>query len=175
MEIACETMNVMARATLASREDILAQIETTLASISGVATCARDRGLLETDELPAIILLDGREDIVQTNVAAMKSVKMPFAIFRLQPQIFLILPQRDDATNTTVNNGLYQPVGPQLSYWRDAILAALINDPTLIGLLGSEGQIVFRSSETDMQTGSTLQGQLRLQVDFHYVWQPALG
>jgi hypothetical protein len=168
-------MNVQARSTLASREDILAQIETVLASISGVATCARDRGLLETDELPAIILLDGREDIVQTNVATYKSVLMPPAIFRLQPQIFLILPQRDDATNQTVNNGTYQPVGPQLSYWRDVILGALINDPTLLAMITTSGQISYRGMETDMQTGGTLQGQLRLHIDFNYVWAPAQG
>ena len=168
-------MNMMARTAVATREDILAQIHTILASISGVATCARDRGLLETHELTAIILLDGREDIVQPNVAAMKSVKMPFAIFRLQPQIFVILPQRDDATNTTVSDGVFQPVGPELSHWRDLVLGVLINDPTLIGLLGSEGQIVYRACQTDMTTGSTLQGQLQLTVDFHYVWSPTQG
>jgi hypothetical protein len=167
-------MNVRAQQTVASREDILGQIFATLSSLAGVMTCARDRGLLETDELPAIILLDGREDIV-SNPVPMKSVRMPPSVFRLQPQIFLILPQRDDASNQTVGNGVFQPVGPQLSYWRDAMLAALINDPTLVGLLGSTGQIVYRGMETDMATGSTLQGQLRLLIDFHYVWFPPQG
>jgi hypothetical protein len=156
--------------TLATREQILTQIEAVLASISGVATCARNRGLLTTDETPAIILLDGREDIVST-VVPQKTVRMPPAIFRLQPQIFAILTQRDDATNTTVN-GVFRPIGPEISYWRDAVLGALINDPTLLEMITTTGQIVFRGMETDMQTGGTIQGQLRLLIDFHYVWIP---
>jgi hypothetical protein len=159
---------------VASREDILNQIEITLASISGVKTCARDRGLLDEDEKPAIILLDGREDIAQTDVVRHKSVRMPPAIFRLQPQIFVVLPQRDTTMNTTLN-GLPAPIGPELSAWRDLILGALINDPTLVGLLGSEGQITYQGHETDMQTGRTLLGAMQLFVHFHYVWFPPQG
>jgi len=156
--------------TLATREQILTQIEAVLASISGVATCARNRGLLTADERPAIILLDGREDIVST-VVPQKTVRMPPAIFRMQPQIFAILQQRDDATNATIN-GISKPVGAEINFWRDAILSALINDDALIEMLTTTGQIVFKGMETDLQTGGTIQGQLRLFIDFHYVWSP---
>jgi hypothetical protein len=165
-------MNVMARSTLASREDILVQIGAILAAIAGVKTFCRNRGEMSDVELPAIIMLDGREDIVDNRVAQMKSVKMPPAVFRLQPQIFVILRQRDDATNLTLD-GEDAPIGPELSYWRDAVLAALINDPVLIEMLTTTGQVVFRAMETDMQTGGTMQGMMRLSIDFNYVWQPA--
>lgn len=167
-------MNVAARTTLASREDILTQIGAILASIAGVMTFARNRGEATDVELPAIILLDGREDIVDNRVAQMKSVRMPPAVFRLQPQIFVILRQRDDATNLTLD-GHDAPIGPELSYWRDAVLAALINDPVLIDMLGTTGQIVYRGMTTDMVTGATLQGQMQLFLDFNYVWSPAQG
>jgi hypothetical protein len=159
---------------LASREDILNQIELVLSGISGVMTCARDRGLLEEDEKPAIIMLDGREDLAQTDVVRHKSVRMPPAIFKLQPQIFVILPQRDTASNLTVN-GQPAPIGPELSAWRDMVLGALINDATLLTMIGTEGQITYRGMQTDMQTGATLAGQMQLFVDFHYVWMPLQG
>ena len=155
---------------VASREQILTQIEAVLATVPGIVTCARNRGLLPEDAKPAIIMLDGREDIVST-VVPQKSVRMPPAIFRLQPQIFVILQQRDDATNSTVM-GVAKPIGPEISYWRDTILSLLINDPTLLSMVTTTGQIVFRGMETDMQTGNTMLGQLRLFIDFHYVWFP---
>jgi hypothetical protein len=167
-------MNVMAHGTLASREDILVQIGTILGSIAGVKSFARDRGEFQDLELPAIIMLDGREDIVEANVARLKSVKMPPAVFRLQPQIFVILRQRDDATNLTLD-GDDAPIGPELSAWRDAVLAALINDPVLIDMLGTTGQIVYRGMTTDMITGATLQGMMQLFLDFNYVLMPFQG
>lgn len=167
-------MNVLTRAAPATREQILVQIGSILASIAGVKTFCRDRGELGDIELPAIIMLDGREDIVDNRVAQMKSVRMPPAVFRLQPQIFVILRQRDDASNLTLD-GADAPIGPELSYWRDAVLSALINDPTLIGMLDTSGQIVYRGMTTDMVTGATLQGQMQLFIDFHYVWFPLQG
>src|SRR5882724_3643835 len=112
----------------ATREQLLNQIEAALASISGVATCARNRGLLKEDEKPAIILLDGIERSTM-EVARNKSVRMPPVIFKMQPQIFVVLQQRDTATNMTLN-GVANPIGPEINYWRDIVIAALINDPT---------------------------------------------
>jgi hypothetical protein len=163
-------MNVLAAQAIATREQILAQIVAVLGSISGVMGVYRDRGLMGDEKLPAIVVLDGREDIV-SNIPPLKSVQMTPAIFRLQPQIFVICRERDDATNLTLD-GQDDPIGPELSGWRDVVLAHLVNDPTLVSMLTTSGQIVYRGSQTDMATGRLLRGELQLFIDFHYIWQP---
>jgi len=158
---------------IATREDILERIIGVLGGVSGVMEASRNRSEFTQDKLPAIILLDGSEEIAMDEpVPRLKTVRMVPAIMRLRPEIFVILPQRADATNTVMPDGTYNPIGPALSFWRDAVLAALINDATLVALLTSSGQIVYRGCATDMATGRTMWGQLQLFIDFHYVWFP---
>lgn len=166
---------------IGTREEILERIVAVLGAVPGVAISARNRAdLADTtlaDAFPAVIVLDGAEDMVQ-QIVPNKTVRMPPAIMRLRPEIFVILPQRDDATNQTLG-GVDQPIGPDLSAFRDSCLAALINDAVLCGngrdvqgLLTTSGQIVYRGCSTDMASGRTLWGQLQLFIDFHYVWVP---
>jgi hypothetical protein len=150
---------------------------------SGVANCARDRGLLETEELPAIILLDGREDIVQTNVAAMKSVKMPFAIFRLQPQAAGFSDPAATRLDATNQHGQQRPVragraaAPALG--AISILGGVdqrSNPDRPARLRG--GQIVYQEfQQTDMPQafGFSCKASCRLQIDFHYMWSALSG
>lgn len=167
--------------TIGTREQILDRIVAVLGGVSGVVTAARNRADLadtvDSDKFPAIIVLDGSEDMVQ-QIAPNKSVRMPPAIMCLKPEIFVILPQRDDATNLTLD-GVPAPIGPELTLWRDLCLSALINDAILVGtgrqdggLLTTSGQMVYRGCSTDMATGRTLWGQVQLFVDFYYVWIP---
>ena len=161
-----------------TREQILDRVLAVLGSISGVRDCARNRADYTDDNLPAIILLDGAETMLSP-IVPQKSVLMPPALMRLRPEIFVILPKRDDVTNATVD-GVPAPVGPELSFWRDAVLSALINDAALVGdggrtsggLLTTSGQIVYQGCSTDMASGRTLWGQLQVFIDFHYVWVP---
>jgi hypothetical protein len=37
------------------------------------------------------------------------------------------------------------------------------------------GQINFRGSQTDMQVGRAMIGNLRMLIDFHYLWCPPQG
>jgi hypothetical protein len=154
-----------------SREQILAQIAALLEGVSGLAGFYRDRGDFQEFQLPAVLLLDGSEELV-SEILPRKTVYMPPAIMRLQPEIFVLLKRRDDASNLTVNDGVAAPIGPEISFWRDLVLSTLINDSVLAGLLTTTGQIVYRGCQTDMATGRTLYGELQLFVDFHYVWEP---
>ena len=147
----------------------------------GIRNYARNRaqfadvaGSVEDAEVfPAAVLLDGSEDML-SSVVPQKSVLMPPALMRLRPEIYVLLRQRDDATNLTLD-GQPAPVGPELTAWRDAVLSALINDPTLLDLLTTSGQIVYRGCITDMASGRTLLGQIQILIDFHYVWFPPRG
>lgn len=164
-----------------TREQILERIVALLGTVPGIRNAVRDRAQFadvagsatDAEVFPAAVLLDGGEELMQT-IVPQKSVLMPAAIFRMRPEIYVLLRQRDDATNLTLD-GQPAPVGPELTAWRDAVLAALINDPTLLDLLTTSGQIVYRGCQTDMASGRTLIGQLQLYIDFHYVWLPPRG
>lgn len=156
-----------------AREDILERLATLLGSISGIKSAWRNRGELKDVDRPAVVLLDGVEDLTQ-DIPLRKTVKMPPAIFKLQPQIFVLLQIRDNTDNLTLKQQP-APVGPEISSWRMKVLGAIVNDPQLLSLLTANGQIVFKGSKTDMQSGSTigvLGAQLQMDFDLYYVLQP---
>jgi hypothetical protein len=151
-------------------EQILDRLEALLASMSGLTGCWRDRGDMESADLPAALLLDGGEELLM-DVPPTKSVYMPPAIFALRPQIFIMMKERDDTSNLTLN-GVSAPIGAEISFWRSAVLNAVVNDADLISILGgprSAGQIVYQGFETDMQSGGLMIGRLQMKFEFRYL------
>lgn len=161
--------------TIDRREGILVRLHELLGEISGFASTWRNlRQVDQTVPRPAGIVLDGKFRLVQT-VVPQKTVKMPPAIFKLEPQIFVVLALRSDFTNLTLKDGTLAPPGPELSNWIDLINATVTNDPTLESLVTTNGQIVFTGGQTDMQSGSTigsLGAQLRMDYEFYYPFFP---
>jgi hypothetical protein len=123
----------------------------------------RNRGELPEDKRPSLILLDGVEHNVTPPTGTGKGFMRP-SVMRLLPQIFVLLKPRDHVTN--------EGVGEELSAFRSSVIKAIGLDRELIQLCGSNGQVALLSSETDMQTGSTLQGELRLDFAIDYVLDP---
>jgi hypothetical protein len=135
------------------REDIIVEIQTALSGLPGCKGVWRDRGMLKPSMAPAILLLDG-DEMRQTNVVGRGRVEMPPAVFTLKPQIAILLPPRDTVTNLTLG-GEPAPIGPDLSAWRVAIVAAVLNDPQLVALC-SPHQITYDGATTDMKIGQDL-------------------
>lgn len=137
------------------RELILSRLFALLGQVPNVVGAYRNRGELpDTNKTPAVILLDGTETL-HTHIGGKSLVQMPPAVITLLPQIFIILPICDDITNTTIN-GVSNPVGPTLNTFRVSVLKLLLNDDTLIAMVGPEGQIEYKGCDTDLQTGSTI-------------------
>jgi hypothetical protein len=173
MALVGAAMNVIPRSALvlATREQILAQVFTLLQAIDPTIPAFRNRGDIEDIGRPAIILLDGSEHVITPEQEAGKTVRMRPALIQMSPQIFVLLKERDTAQNNTINN-VAAPVGAELSFWIDAIRGALASDPTLVGMLTSTGQVIFRGAWTDMMTGGTMIGELRMFIDLIYPWLP---
>jgi len=123
----------------------------------------RNRGVLKTDKLPAVVLLDGSEshDVRTENRGRMF---MNANIVTMTPQIFVLLVARNFPSNVAV--------GDELNAFRTAVIRAVANDTQLASLCGPNGGVSLRRCETDMQTGSTLEGQLRMDFAFKYVLDP---
>ena len=151
------------------RETILAHLLSMLQTIDGVAqldgskSVFRNRGEVPAEKLPAIVLLDGREVMKVTN-STRGGMRAP-TVFTLSPQIFVVLKPRDDINN--------DGVGEELLTYRAKIIALLRDDDALWALLGSNGEAIYEGHETDMQTGSTMQGQMQMNFTFSYVLNPS--
>lgn len=130
-----------------------------------VHTTWRNRGELAEDKRPAMVLMDGTEEnikLLQTQGSG--RVFMSPTVMRLFPQIFVLLKPRD----TILNEG----VGLELRTFRNAIIKAIAQDKILPQLCGSNGSVSLLRVETDMQTGSTAQGELRIDFAFDYTMNP---
>lgn len=163
-------------------EQILARLATLLGSMSGILGVYRDRGDLLKDmevggalvkQLPAALIWQAGSELTM-DVSHLKSVRMPPAIYAMRPEIYIICRPRDDATNLTLD-GVSNPISAELASWREHVDAAIMNDPTLIGLLTTSGQIVFLGYETDMRNGGELFGMIQLKYEFRYLWTPSRG
>jgi hypothetical protein len=159
------------------REMILAHVLVLLGTVndtydpSQVLNVFRNRAEIPIDKLPAVVLLDGKENI--------KYPKLPYGkggasytpggssiptVYDLLPQVFIVLKPRDDINNTGV--------GEELSGLRMQVLKAIIQDSDLRYMLGSNGELNYLGHVTDLQTGSTVLGQMQLNFQLSYVFDP---
>lgn len=154
------------------REELLLQIMTILGAIPDFVTVWRDRGEVppvdsESKEplLPAAILLDGREvPRVRTEGHSHGQRRVPGTIVTLMPEVWIVLMPRDNVTNVGV--------GEELSAFRMRVMRDILNDDSLNAMVGSNGEIEYRGCETDMQSGSSLEGQMRLDFGLTYTLLP---
>jgi hypothetical protein len=145
------------------REQLLAQMFVVLTAIPGVVNSFRNRGELPEDKRPAIVLLDGTEEVrPPQNVKGGARLLGPI-MCSLKPQVFALLVP-DGPQNTGK--------GQELSAFRMQILKAVLTDPTLKALCGTNGSITYDSMSTDMQTGSSMEGQLQINFTLAYVLNP---
>ncbi len=150
------------------REAILQRM---LAILQGVAATfgvdvtpfvLRNRGEIPVEKLPAIVLLDGRETIA-IPATGKGGIKVP-TVYTLLPQIFVVLKPTADNSN--------EGKGEELSDYRMRILKAFAGDDELFALLGTNGELQHLGVDTDFQTGSTMLGQLQLNLSLTYVLNP---
>jgi len=137
---------------LGRREDILVRLMEILEAVQGYSAVARNRGDMDQNRRPALVLLDG-DETSNLNGSGRGRVKMSPAIVTMRPQVFILLkttrPQNED-------------VGTDLNTRRGVIISAIADDAALITLLGPNGGIAYEGCETDLKSGGSLEGQMRL-------------
>lgn len=149
------------------REMILVRMAALLGTVNGTAETMnvfRNRAEIPEEKLPALVILDGREKIKYPNLPRSRGGIVVPAVFDLTPQVFIVLRPR----KTVDNPG----VGEELSGLRMQVLKAFTQDQELQYLLGTNGEINYLGHETDLQTGSTVVGQMQLNFQLSYVFDP---
>jgi hypothetical protein len=126
-------------------------------------TVFRNRGEIPVEKLPALTLLDGSETIA-ISTSGRGGITAP-TVFTLTPQVFVVLKPTPDNSN--------EGIGEELSAYRMKLLKAFSTDEELIAMLGANGEINYLGFESDMQTGSTMLGQMQFRFSLNYVLSPS--
>lgn len=158
------------------REEILKRLMEIGSNLSGIASVWRNRRPLQTGfqgvPRPAFLLYDGGARLAQPHEALLrfKATKMPPTIWRMDPQIVVLLANRDTVENLTLD-GIDSPPGPELSMWEEMIRNAVTNDDVLLDLVTENGTHFLTGFETDMKVGrnvGALGAWLMMLYDFYY-------
>lgn len=147
------------------REASLERLLTIAEGVTGFKTKLRNVGVNTDDKKDAVILLDGDESVLTAPPSRGRGpTLMPTMIMRSTPQLFILLkelrPQQTDADHVNV--------GTRLNNYRIALINAVANDATMATLLGSNGSVVYNGCETDLKSGSSLSGTMRMDFAFTY-------
>jgi hypothetical protein len=157
------------------RQLILEQLDMLLGAMSitlstGLVPSANyvhNRNELPAGKVPGIILLDADEfrDPHALQPPPGRSLPPSMCLMRMTPEIYVVLDVRKGAQQN-------ENVGEDLNAARIAILNTVINDTTLRRICGSNGQITYDSTVTDLARNRTMQGQMGISITFIYPFLP---
>jgi hypothetical protein len=136
----------------------------TLGTVPDVVTNVRNRGLLRDEQRPATVLLDADETSTVFKTGA-RGGFVP-TINTMRPEIFYL------EKEGRIKN---EEIGEKLNATRLLICKALAEDATLVALLGSNGGITYNGCVTDLKSGASLAGELKLDFSFRYVFDPTIA
>jgi len=160
--------------TLDRREAILERLFEIGQGLSGIASAYRNHGPTETGDLgverPAFLLYDGGARLTQEDVRRHKRPPFPPTIWRMDPQVLVLLENRDTVENVMLD-GVPSPIGPELSRWMNLINSAVVNDDQIIDLVTPNGAFVSVSVDTDLKVGRNVGAYgawLLLNYEFDY-------
>lgn len=142
------------------REAILARLQVLFAGIVGTDHAFRNRLNIPDELLPAISVLDGDETPDDSGYGRGRPANGPLVMY-LRPEIYGFV----DA------NAADSEVGPAVSALRAAILKAVLNDSTLLGLC-KDADIRYEGFSSGLAGGRSLEGELGLALCFVYVLRP---
>lgn len=137
-------------------------------------TVVRNRALIKEDDRPAIAILDGDERARLTGDGQGRGnrgrVAMGFQLMTMNPQVYFIpkelLPKNVTQATPPVN------IGTIVNEFADLIIRVVARDASLQALVGANGSIAYLAMETDLKSGSALQGQCRLDFALTYMIDP---
>jgi hypothetical protein len=159
--------------TLDRREAILERLLEIGQGINGIASAHRNHGPPPTGIFgvprPTFLLYDGDTKLVQ-DVRSHKRQNMPPTIWMMDPQIVILLENRDTIENATLD-AVPAPVGPEVSNWRAVINSLVTNDDQLIDLVTENGTHFLALVETDLKVGRAVGAYgawLMMLYEFYY-------
>lgn len=152
-----------------SKEEVLSLVWDSLKTVANIQTFARNRGLMANEMRPALIMLDG--DLADGLVAPKNGRGGSFPIFAttkvLRPQIF-VLPKTLKPTNKVGADNIANVIAP----YEKSIVGKVLANAALTTLLGSNGGLQYLGHETDLNSGASMDGQIKFNFQITFVFDP---
>jgi hypothetical protein len=139
------------------REEILSQLVTVCSGVSGIANAVRNRLDVSRLDRPAVVIFDGTEQLQS----------LPQNIVRSDIQLMELTP----ALSIHIRGGANADGGALLSLYRSRILAAVLQDGTLIDLVGNNGQIRYEGATVAPPAAEGNEHRMDLVIVFKYVFR----
>jgi hypothetical protein len=161
------TVRVDRRALILSTlEETLSSMDVTLSNGKIAAgNFVHNRDQLSAEKLPGIILLDGDEKGFgqPLPMGRVPPVPMSTRLVIMQPEIYVVLDYRKPQNKS---------VGDDLTIARQAIVNAVMNEPIMKQICGSNGRIDYEGCVTDLARNRMMHGQMGISFSFIYPWIP---
>jgi hypothetical protein len=139
------------------REQILARLRALIGDIAGPVKTVRNGDELSGQSRPAIFLHDGVEERVDTGQGGAPNSQTQ--LMRMHPQIALLM------------GAPTEEIGPAMSEFRRLVLVAVLNDATLVGMVGVGGRkpaMWLESCAVTTESGETREGRMDMVFTFDY-------
>jgi hypothetical protein len=142
-----------------TRELILSRLVEIAGALPGVATVIRNQPKLDDTIRPAVVILDADEAVEAAPDGARRAPGGRLLI-AMTPQVFIHAADADAA-------------GPIVNQWRTAWLKAVLMDPGLLALVGSNGSIRYAGAATGFGWGRELRGEIGIEIALVYSLNPS--
>jgi hypothetical protein len=142
-----------------NRELILARVEALLKTAMPGVHVYRNRLRIPDEKLPAVAILDGDEMPDDSGYGRGRPANAPIVV-TMRPEIYAFTNEPDDK------------VGPALNVLRKAVMKAILNDATLLGLC-KDKDVRYEGFSTGLAQGRSLEGEMAIAFAFVYVLRPA--
>lgn len=155
-----------------TRELILVRLLAICVDQLGFITKVRNRGLHSTEKRPAVLLFDGDETPALTHGGrqnrAHAGIIMALTpqIMIMKPEMWITLEEPEDSKHAL------ELLGTRLNAMRVQMIKAIAEDDQLLLLMGSNGGLLYNGCATDLKSGSSFRGQMRLDFEYRYVLFP---
>lgn len=141
------------------REQILARLVEIMETIPGVGAVYRNNPDPNEGRMPAVVVFDADEELAPLpDTAQYKGPTAP-QVMVMRPEIYILLSARAADAGTRLN-GL-----------RASIYKAVVTDPSLFALVGTNGRIILEAGRSGFAVGRAMSSELKLEFGFTYVLQ----
>jgi hypothetical protein len=139
------------------REAILERLAVVCSEIEGVTTAARNKLQVADVARPALIVLDGNEDVEDGYGKGKPSVS-PLVV-TMRPEVWLFA------------GGIPEDIGAAVSAFRALIISAVLTDSQLLALC-KDSDIRYSGCMTNFTAGQRIEADLALVFVLRYVLRP---